>query len=123
MQTMIKTQIDNRINKLIKSDIIIGFNIVIDYSKLDFRPYKINILLSDIEKIDEIIEFVENNPHLIEINKTIGYRDLELVFVLKDVSQIHHIMDDLSNQFKYTIKNYTYISIIESHKWSYFREK
>ena len=55
-----------------------------------------------------MINYIRYNPHLIMIDKSIGYHDLELDFLLKDLRQLHEIMDDLTIKFPNDIKNYSY---------------
>jgi Lrp/AsnC family leucine-responsive transcriptional regulator len=108
--------IKNRIKNMIKRKIIHGFRVGIDYSKLGYQFFKVNINLNDYEKRTWIINFVINNPHLIMIDKSIGYYDLELEFFLNDLNQFHKIMDDLVIKFPGVIKNYNYVHNVQSHK-------
>ncbi len=107
--------ITNRINKLMKSGIILGFRVNIDYQKIGYIWYKADIILKDTSKAQEIIKFIEKNPNLIHIMKSIGYGDLELAFCLENVNQLHQIIGNLSKKFPDTIKNYTYFSVTQTH--------
>jgi len=111
--------IKNRIKNLIKINIIQGFRVDIDYRKLGYHFFKININLNDYKKRTWIIKYIKNNPHLIMIDKSIGYYDLELEFYLKDLNQFHQIMDDLVTKFPGIIKNYTYVHDVQAHKILY----
>lgn len=108
--------INNRIKNLIKSGVIMGFQINIDYSKIGYKWIKADIVLKDPDKAQKIITMVEKNPNLITKIKTIGYADLELVFWLKDINQLHQIMEMISEKYPDAIKNYTFISISETFK-------
>ena len=107
--------ITNRINKLIKSGIILGFRVNIDYQKIGYIWYKADIVLKDTSKAQEITNYIEKNPNLIYRVKSIGYRDLEFGFILENVNQLHQIIGDLSKKFPDTIKNYTYFSTTQTH--------
>jgi Lrp/AsnC family leucine-responsive transcriptional regulator len=109
------TTITNRINKLIKSGIILGFRVNIDYQKIGYIWYKADIVLKDTSKTQGIIDYIEKNPNLIYRVKSIGYRDLEFGFILENVNQLHQIIGDLSKKFPDTIKNYTYFSTTQTH--------
>jgi Lrp/AsnC family transcriptional regulator for asnA, asnC and gidA len=109
--------IKNRINNLIKSGIILGFRTDINYPKIGLKWYKADIFLKDLNKTQEIIRFIESNPNLSYIMKSIGYCDLEIVFNLNNVNQLHQIMEEVSKKFPDAIKNYTYFSIVKTYKY------
>ena len=99
------------------------FNIFIIIGSNNDLPLKADIALKDPKKRSKILEYVEGNPNLNHIIRSIGYVDLEFLFYLKDVNQLHEIMKDLSIKFPDAIKNYTYFSITKTHKWNYLPEK
>jgi DNA-binding Lrp family transcriptional regulator len=109
--------INSRIKKLIKKKIIESFRILIDFPKLGYYIYKADVVLKDHSKINKIIEYIEKNPNLEGLIRSIGYVDLELVFYLNNVNQLHEIMKDLSENFPDTIKNYSNYRSIKTHKW------
>ena len=109
--------INNRIKGLMESRIIRGFRVEIDFNKLGYQWFKVDLYLKEYSKIHPIIKYMETNPHLYYVDNTIGYADLELELLLKNVNQLHQIIDNISNKFPKTIRNYTYFHIIESHKF------
>jgi DNA-binding Lrp family transcriptional regulator len=111
--------INYRINKLIKTGIIIGFKTSINFSKISYRMFKIDINLKDHRILDRIIDYVKTNPFLFEIIKSVGYSDVELVYILKNVKDLHEIIADISRKFPEKIKNYTYFVVVKSHKWEF----
>lgn len=122
----INTTVDtvkNRIRRLIKKDIIQGFRVDIDYAKLGFHFYKVNINLNDYKERGRIINYIKLNPHLVMIDKSIGYYDLELDFWLKNLDELHKIMDDLTTHFQNVIHNYNYVHSPQLHKMLYIPEE
>jgi len=111
--------IANRIKSLIDKKVIQWFRIDIDFTKLGYRWYKVDITLKDLKKTKQIISYLENNPNFIGVDRTLGYADLEIEFYLENISDIHKIMEDLSNKFLDTIRNYTYVYVIKTHKYEY----
>lgn len=110
------TVIQYRLKKLMDSDIIIGYTINVNLPKFGYYWYKADIELNQFNQLDKIIKYIEANPNLFYIFGTIGYVDLELIFVLNNPYQLNQIMEDLSSKFTDAIKNYTYISVIKTHK-------
>ena len=96
--------------------IIIDFSIGIGWDKLDYQYYKVDIFLKKNDKIDSIIKYVEKNPYLACINHTLGYADLELEFVLRNLYQLNQIIDDISNKFPDSIRNYSYFCALKFHE-------
>jgi Lrp/AsnC family transcriptional regulator for asnA, asnC and gidA len=115
--------VNNRVKKLTKLDIIQGFRVSIDYSKLGYQFFKVNINLEDYTARGRIISYIKRNPHLIMIDKSIGYYDLELDFWVKNLDQFHQIMDDLTVVFPNSIKNYSYVHDPQLHKMLYLPEE
>jgi Lrp/AsnC family transcriptional regulator for asnA, asnC and gidA len=115
--------VNSRIKKLIKIDVIQGFRVSIDFAKLGYQFFKVNIDLNDYKERGRMISYIKYNPHLIMIDKAIGYFDLELNLWLENVDQFHEIMDDLTIKFPDAIKNYTYVHDVKVHKMLYIPEE
>ena len=111
--------VSNRMKKLIKMGVIGGFRIRLDFSKLGYNWYKIDIVLKDHKKSQPILKYLKNNPYFIAIDKTLGYVDLELEFILKNTDQIHQIMKDLATKFPGSIRNYKYHKRTHTYKYYY----
>lgn len=109
--------INNRLQNMIKSGVISGFPVYIDYPKIGYKWYKVDIVLKDPSKSQKILNFIKTNSSLINIIKTIGYVDLELVFRFKSSNQLHNSIEEISEKFPEAIKNYTYFSITQTHKY------
>jgi DNA-binding Lrp family transcriptional regulator len=122
----INTTVDtvkNRIKRLTKQDIIQGFRVSIDYNKLGYQFFKVNINLNDYNDRGRIIRYIRLDPHLVMIDKSIGYFDLELDFWVRDLKEFHQIMDNLTIAFPESIKNYIYVHNPQLHKMRYIPEE
>jgi Lrp/AsnC family transcriptional regulator for asnA, asnC and gidA len=115
--------VNNKIKKLIKMEIIQGFRVDIDFLKLGYQFFKVNINLNDYNERGKIINYIRNNPHLVMVDKSIGYYDLELDFWLTNLDSFHQIMDDLTEKFPLAIKNYTYVHDAKLYKLLYIPEE
>ena len=105
-----------RLKKLIESKIIIAYRIDIDFPKIGFFPYKVDIELNKFDDFDKILYYIKSNPNFMYFCKTIGYVDLEVGFILRNSYELNQIMEDLISSFPDAIKNYNYFSILKTHK-------
>ena len=117
-ETTVDTVI-NRIHRLRKMDVIQAFRVNINYSMLGYHLFKVNITLNNYSNRAKIINHIRYSPYLIMIDKAIGYYDLELDFLLKDLDHLRNIMDDLTSTFTDDIKNYSFVHDPIKHKMTY----
>ena len=111
------TTIKSRMDKLKKGNIIEKFSIIIDWIKIGYQSYIVEINLKNYNKKYEIIEYVKHNPNLWYIMGSIGHNvDLEFEFVLENITQLHDIIKDLSSKFPDSIKNFQYFTLKKLHK-------
>ena len=115
--------IADRIKKLTKMGVIQAYRVNIDHSLLDYYLYKANITLNKYNIRGDMIRYIKKNHHLILIDETAGFADLELDFIVDSARQFHCIIDDLSTRFPNSIKNYNYFFLEEYLKFSYFPEE
>ncbi len=111
------TTINSRIKRLIKLKVILGFSVELDLNKLGYQVWKVDFYLSEYTKINQIIRYIEKNPLLYCVDYTIGYADLELEINVKDIGQLHDIIEDLHSKFPKIIRNYSYFRGVKFYKW------
>ncbi|MCK5112704.1 MAG: Lrp/AsnC family transcriptional regulator [Thermoplasmatales archaeon] len=109
--------INNRIKRLIESGVISGFETLIDFGKLGYQWFKVDLFLKEYKKTRQIIKYVTANPHLYVVDYTLGYSDLELEYLLKNTNHLREVIDDITVKFPAVIKNYKYFQIVETHKF------
>ena len=114
--------IRDRIKKLTNLRVIQAYRINIDYSKLGYQYFKVDIDLTDYSKIKKIISYIKKNPYLILIDKSVGFADLELEFYVKSFDHLHNIIIDLINTFPDMIKSYKQFFISKIYKSKYIPE-
>lgn len=119
---MSSVAIKHRLMNLIKKNIILGYKVDIDYSRIGFQKLKSYIKLNDFNKRTYIKNYIKYNHHLINIDENSGESDIELEFILKHVGDLRDIMNDLSDRFPNVIKNYDIVSTIRLKKYVYFPE-
>jgi DNA-binding Lrp family transcriptional regulator len=112
--------INNRLTNLLNSGIIKAFKVNIDFSKLGYRIFKIDINLKDRAKIKDISKFITRNPHVRWQGYTIGYVDLEFEVILKNIDELHKFMEEIAKKFPDSIKDFSYYSTISQVKYTHY---
>jgi DNA-binding Lrp family transcriptional regulator len=113
------TTVKSRIKRLIDEKVIMEFSARIDASKTEFRVYNIEINLKDYEKKYKIIEYLRKYQNISEINESFGQGvDLDCGFILKNITELQDIINDLSSKFPEAIKNFRYYSTVKLHKYN-----
>jgi Lrp/AsnC family transcriptional regulator for asnA, asnC and gidA len=115
--------INSRIKRLTKIGVIQGFRVSIDHSKLGYQFYKVNLNLNDYNDRRRMLSYILYNPHLVMVDKSIGYYDLELDFWVKNLDQFRQIMEDLTVKFPGCIRYYSYVHDPRLYKMLYIPEE
>lgn len=111
--------IKNHINSLIKKEVIWKFSVLIDWTKIGLRQYNIEINLKNFNKKYDIINYIRKNQHIWWVMHSVGRNvDLDFEFILKDITHLQQIINDLSAKFPESIKNFKYFSTVKNHKWN-----
>jgi len=113
------TTIHSRIKRLLELKVILGFTVELDLDKIGYQVWKVDFYLSEYNKINQIIRYIEKNPLLYCVDYTIGYADLELEINVKNINQLHNIIEDLHSKFPKIIRNYSYFRGVKYYKWYY----
>jgi DNA-binding Lrp family transcriptional regulator len=109
--------INSRIKRLIKLKVILGFTVELDLDKLGYQTWKVDFYLSEYTKLNQIVKYLEKNPLLYSVDYTMGYADLELEINVKDITQLHDIIEDLYSKFPKIIRNYLFFRGVKFYKW------
>ena len=112
----------NRIKKLEKMNIIQSYRIEINTSAFGFVHIKADVFLNNFSYISKLITHFKECPYVICIMISIGYSHIEIEFIVKSVTQFHHIMLDFMDKNPNIIKNYDYFQIPIVHKLRWIPE-
>lgn len=111
------TTINSRIKRLIKQKVILGFSVELNLEKLGYQVWKVDFYLSEYTKLNQIVQYLEKNPLLYCVDYTIGYADLEVEINVRDIGQLHDIIEDLHSKFPKIIRNYSFFRGVKFYKW------
>jgi DNA-binding Lrp family transcriptional regulator len=116
--------INYRIKKMISQGVITGYTINVDWLKIGYRWFHLQIGLSDYNKRSEIVKYIQQNPYLIYVMKGLLYMvDIHCTFLLKNVEQLRKIIESITSKFPESIANYQFYSTYKIHKFDYMVPK
>ncbi len=115
--------VNKRINALIQNNIIIGFNIKMDFSQAGYTYQKILLQLnvtSD-EKLAELKNHLRKNPSVIYLLKTIGPYDFEFELITRDQRECYETVKDLRFKFGDIITGYDMVIMKKEPKYEHLQ--
>lgn len=101
-------KIRERIKKLEKKKIIVGYKIDLNLEKLGYQGYRVDIQLNHIKKNAELFHFCKMNKFIYQINKSIGGADFEIEVIVKDLVHLNALINDIKEKFKDAINDVEY---------------
>jgi DNA-binding Lrp family transcriptional regulator len=105
--------------QLEKHGVILGYRVNIDIKKLGYEDFKLDLFLTDYKKRDEVISFIQQDPHLVLLSKSVGISDVEAEFHFEDVTMLHATIDRLLERFPGIIRSHSYHHVAAQHKWNF----
>jgi len=108
--------VNYRIKNLVKNDVIQGFHVLLDNSKLGYKEFKVDIWLKEVSKRKKIWNYIKYNPYVTFINTSAGYADLEIEFTIKDSDKLIDVMEEVSSKFPGAIRKYIYWNVKKDYK-------
>ncbi len=111
-----------RIKQLIKSKVITGFRIVINYEKLGIHFYKVFVYLDKPEKsrVNELIRYFQGNKNIIHHVGVIGNWDFEPEFEVYSEDEFNNLLREMKDKFSDVIKKLDIVTVSKEHKFVYF---
>ncbi|KYK26467.1 hypothetical protein AYK26_04930 [Euryarchaeota archaeon SM23-78] len=107
-----------RIKKLEKKKIITGYKINLNLPKIGFQGYRVDFLLDSVSRNPEIFEYLKQHKYFYQINRSIGGADFETEIVVKSLSHLLEILEEVVKRFSDVIKAYEYFGYSEFPKLS-----
>jgi len=110
-----------KINKLKKNKIIQGSRILVDFSKIGYKFYKVWFTLQDITKqnFKMLMNYFQDHPNIIWATKFIGYYDLSIELEVKDTDEFREIINDVKQKFSKLIKKHESLLIFKETIMNY----
>lgn len=101
-----KDVVNYRIKKLENEDYILGYQTLIDFTKIGYMAIRfyINLIGASPKKEKEIIDYLVKNKKVFLVSETEGYTNISLGILVKDVYEIKEFQKDFEIKFKSFIK-------------------
>jgi len=111
-----------RIRKLENDNIISGYRIHIDISKINFIYYKIHITLQNIEdnQYSLIKSYIVQNKNVIYWDELIGGYDIEFEMEIESQEKLRIFLEELRSNFSENIKDYEILYYYKQHYEKYY---
>lgn len=109
------------LKNLERNKVIISYRALINYRKLGYEYYKIDLVLEDISTIPSLKEYITRHPNIIYRDVAVGGSDFEFDCELSSQEEFYKLIEDIKEKFP--IRSYFYIKVREISKHSYFPKK
>ncbi|MBN2101414.1 MAG: Lrp/AsnC family transcriptional regulator [Candidatus Aenigmarchaeota archaeon] len=113
-----------RIRKLEKNGIILGFKPLLDLPKIGYKSAKISISYHNVssEAEENLIEYLRFHNNVVFITKTLGEWNLEIDVEAENTAELRRIEIEIRQKFALLIKEIESIPIYHVYKRNYFPE-
>ena len=116
--------VSHRIKKLEKQRIIGQYTVNVDWAKIGYRWFHLQISLKDYNKKNQIVNYLRTNPYLIRRFKFLDLdMDLHFTLLLHNMEQLRRIIEDISTKFPNSINDYIYYSTFKVYKYNFMIPK
>lgn len=116
----IKTVI-SRIKKLESNNIISGYDIFLNFNKLNLKYYKLFISINKMitDEYNKFIAYCKNNRNIVYLVENVGSWELEPEIEIDSEERFYEIVDDMKYKFPKFIKKIDIVRIIKDYKHVY----
>jgi len=88
-----------RIKQLEKKRVIQGYRVNLNLAKISYEYYKVNFILNDYSKYDQLQSFCENHINVIYIDKTLEDLDFEIDVETKNKEELFKLIKEIKEKF------------------------
>lgn len=110
-----------RIKRLEENKVILGYMVILDYSKIGYTWYKIFMQLQNLsaDKYSQLISFLKSKTNIMFVTEAIGISDLEFEAMLQTPKEFHELMREIRLKFPEIIKEFNWVIISKAEKIYY----
>lgn len=108
-----------RIQRLERKKVIVGCKLGLNLEKLGFVSYRVDLQLLSTERNKELFEYCKLHQSIYQINRSIGGADFEIEVIVKDVSHLIQLLDEIKTRFKSVVNDADYFGFSTFHVLKY----
>jgi DNA-binding Lrp family transcriptional regulator len=112
-------QVIYRIRRLEKEKIILGYNAILDETKLGYSMFKIDFYLFNHSRLKEMYEFAKQHPNIKNVMRTIGGADFEIEVLVRDVAELRGLIEEIREKYSEVIDYWRYNRFVKTIKQVY----
>ena len=113
--------IRDRVNKMIKDEVIIGFTPFLDINKLDILYFKVHFKLKNYsqEKFTSLLQYALQHPNIIHTVEAVGGADYEIEVQVNNNEDLYKIIEDIKIKFSEIIYDYEFMQYTKEYTLDY----
>jgi len=108
-----------RLARMEKEGIIKGYRVMLDFKRLGFFWYKIDLYISDFAKREAIMRYAASLPNVVYMYDAVGDADIEMEVEVKGADQLLAIINSIRSKFSEEIISHEYYLWSNEHKFEY----
>jgi len=110
-----------RIKNLEKNKVILGYMVLLDYSKIGYAWHKVFLRLQNLtaEKYSKLVSYLKSKTSVMFVTEAIGVSDLEFEAMLQTTQQFHELMREIRQKFPEIIKEFSWLTVFKIEKVYY----
>lgn len=114
--------VKERIRRMLKNNVIVGFKPKINTTILGYQHYKVFLGLVDVNPVGQLglKEYLKLNKNIVGVTEAIGRADLEFEIQVRDSSEFHKHLKALRQRFGNLIRDYKTTFINKEYAVNYF---
>ncbi len=112
----------NKIKRLEKEKIIVGYRAEFNLEKLGLKYYKIHITTfnTTLEKIKQLKQYIQQNPNIIYHDEVLGGYDIEIEAQIENENKLRELIEEIRERFSNIIKDYEILHYYKEHRLRFF---
>ena len=112
----------NKIKRLEKDKIVVGYRAEFNLEKLELKYYKIHISTFNTtpEKIKRFKQYIQENPNIIYYDEVLGGYDIEIEVQIENENKLRELIEEIRERFSNIIKDYEVLHYFKEHRLRFF---
>jgi len=99
-----------KIAELERKKVICGYKLVLDYGRMGYTSYRLDLRLNSVSKNRQLHEYCKRHKDIYQVQHTIGHMDFETEMVVKDLDGLLERIEDIKKKYGDVVVNVDYFS-------------